>query len=319
MRKTIFILPLLCLTLLSQAQERVELIPFGDLDQWAVRYIKESKILGGKTKILYAVAPTDTLRMNAPFEYGRHGNPWSVSSAYARVSGIDKASGTVTPERRGKGFCARLDSRLDTVSALGIVDLKVLVAGSLFTGRTLEPVTNKGTSDPYSIISMGVPFTKHPTALMLDLKTHVEPSNQVTYAKATSKPKVKEGHDCPQITILLQHRWEDADGNIYARRVGTGCIRIDRTYREWQNDFRIPIRWGDITQQPGFKDYEGLNATEYRAINKAGKNVTITETGYGLEEPTHVIIMLSSGHYEAFVGHEGNTLWVDNIRWVYEE
>ena len=319
MKKTIVLLPLLCLTVAAWAQERIEPIPFGHLDQWAVRYIKESKILGGKTKTLYAVAPTDTLRMNAPFEYGRHGNPWSVSSAYARVSGIDKASGTVSPERRGKGFCARLDSRLDTVSALGIVDLKVIVAGSLFTGKTIEPVTNKGTSDPYSIIDMGVPFTKHPVALMLDFKSYVENSNVITYAKATSKPKNKEGHDCPQMTILLQHRWEDADGNIYARRVGTGCVRIDRTYTEWQNDFRIPIRWGDITQQPGFQDYEGLNVSAFKATNKQGKMVPINETGYGLENPTHVIIMLSSGHYEAFVGHAGNTLWVDNIRWVYDE
>lgn len=45
--------------MLGMAQERIEPIPFGDMEQWLVRYIKESRLLGGKTKTLYALAPTD--------------------------------------------------------------------------------------------------------------------------------------------------------------------------------------------------------------------------------------------------------------------
>ena len=48
--------------------ETIEPIPFGDMEQWTVRYIKESKLLGGKTKMLYCVAPTDTIRENGPYE-----------------------------------------------------------------------------------------------------------------------------------------------------------------------------------------------------------------------------------------------------------
>ena len=32
--------------------ERVEMLPFGDMEQWTVRYIKESKLLGGNTRTL---------------------------------------------------------------------------------------------------------------------------------------------------------------------------------------------------------------------------------------------------------------------------
>ena len=91
--------------------ERTELVPFGDFETWTVRYIKESKLLGGKTKTLYAVAPTDTLYVNAPFQYGKNGNPWTSSNAYAKVAGIEKASGTTYPERRGNGWCARMDAK----------------------------------------------------------------------------------------------------------------------------------------------------------------------------------------------------------------
>ena len=56
-------------------------------------------------------------------------------------------------------------------------------------------------------------------------------------------------------------------------------------------------------------------------MNKQGKIVPIQEVGWAKEGtlPTHVIINLSSGCYEAFVGHDGNTLWVDNLQWVFED
>ena len=47
---------------------------------------------------------------------------------------------------------------------------------------------------------------------------------------------------------------------------------------------------------------------------------TILEEGWdGTLEPTHMVIMLTSGKYEAFVGHAGNVLWVDNVNLVYED
>lgn len=317
--KRLILLSTLFIYLFAQAGERVEMMPFGDFETWTVRYFRESKVIGGKQKILYVPAPTDTIRQNAVFEYGKNGNPWSVSNAYAKVAGIEKASGTTYPEKRGDGYCCRMDCKVDGVTAFGIIDLKVFVSGTIFTGKTNEPVTMAGANDPYSVIDMGVPFTKHPIALMLDYKAIVENSNEVTYAKATAHPKKQEGHDEAEFYIYLQQRWEDADGHIYARRVGTAYERISKSVPLWVNDHRVPIRWGDITQQPGFKEYEGLNKHKFKARNSQGRMMPIQEVGYGLNEPTHIIIMLTSGKYEAFIGHEGNTLWVDNIRLVYDD
>lgn len=318
-KQGLFILLLMLCPIVVWAEDTTELLPFGDFEQWAVRYIKESRLMGGRTKVLYAVAPTDTIRGNIPFTYGLGGNPWSVSNAYARVAGVDKASGTTRPEKRGDGWCARLDCKLDSVVVARIIDLKVLVAGTLFTGRTLEPISMRATNDPYSAIDMGVPFTRHPKALMLDIKARIEDSNEITYAKAVANPKIREGRDCAEVYILLQHRWEDADGKLHARRVGTGYERFYQSIPEWQNDHVIPIRWGNITQQKGFQNYERLNAIGFKAMNSQGEVVPVVEEDFSLENPTHMILMITSGSYEAFVGHDGNTLWVDNVRLVYDE
>ena len=48
-----------------------ELLPFGDMDQWLVRVVNESFIIGGKTKYLYEIAPGDTLKNNTPYGYGQ--------------------------------------------------------------------------------------------------------------------------------------------------------------------------------------------------------------------------------------------------------
>lgn len=308
---------LLMLSIGAMAGERVELVPFGDLDTWVVRYIQESKLLGGKTKVLYAVGPTDTLRINGPYEYGRFGCPWTTSNAYAKV-GVEKGSVSAVPERRDDGYCARLDAKMEEVKCIGI-DISVMVAGTLFTGKTLEPVNMKGGTDPYSVISMGIPYTQKPVALMVDYKARIEDSDSITVAKVLQRKRRVPGRDCAEMIVFLQHRWEDQDGNIYARRVGTAYERITKDVPEWQNNHRIPIRWGDITMQKGYQDYEGLTGHSFRAQNSKGKMVPIQEIAYGLELPTHAIIFFTSSRYEAFSGHEGNTLWVDNIRWVYDE
>lgn len=317
--KRFCLIGLMALGAVVACAQRIEKLPFGDFETWTVRYIKESGLIGGKTKTLYVPAPTDTLRENKPFAYGKHGNIWSVSNAYAKVVGVEKASGTTYPEKRGNGWCCRMDCKVDGVTVLGMIDLKVFVAGTLFTGKTIEPVSKAGADDPYSVIDMGVPFTKHPIALMLDYKAVVEDSREITYAKATSHPKKKEGHDEAEFYIYFQKRWEDADGNVHAYRVATAYERISKTVPTWQNNHQVPIRWGDISTQPGYKEYEGLNKHNFQTRNSKGKMVKIVEEGWSDEEPTHMIIMLTSGKYEAFVGHEGNTLWVDNVRLVYEK
>lgn len=297
--------------------ERVEPIPFGDFETWTTRYIKESKLIGGKTKTLYVPAPTDTIWENKVYNYGQRGSNWSTSNAYAKILGIEKGSLSTMPEKRGNGTCCYMFCRVDDVTALGI-DLKVLVAGSVFLGKTNEPVTMANSKDPYSVIDMGVPFTGHPIALELDYKALVSPSNEVTYAKATATPKKRPGHDVAEFYVFLQKRWEDADGKIHARRVGTGYERITHDVKTWQNNHRVPIRYGDIRQQPNFKEYEGLTS-RFKSRNSKGQMVYVEEEGYSIDEPTHIIVMLTAGCFEAFIGHEGNALWVDNVKLVYAD
>lgn len=303
-----------------QAEERIEAVPFGDFEQWTVRYITESKLLGGKTKTIYAVAPTDTLRCAKAFTYGLHNNPWSVSNVYANVMGIVKASGTTRPEpRETGGTCCRLDVKMEYVTAANVIDIHVLVPGTVFWGRTIEPI--RTADDPYQNIDFGIPFTQRPTALMLDYKCLISPEHWVWRAKglASTKKKIK-GHDECEIYLLLQHRWEDERGKIHSVRVGTAYLRMHESVPEWQNDFRLPVHYGNITGESWYEPYMGLNSKPMRAMNKKGKITYINEDGWdGSLTPTHAILMLTGGCYEAFVGYDGNTMWVDNVRLVYDK
>ena len=321
MRK-IFILPLLLIFSLFIRAERIEPIPFGDMEQWTVRFIKESKLLGGQTKTLYCLALTDTIRENAPYMFGQDGNLWSTSNAYANVVGIEKAAGTMTPEpREDGGTCCRLDVDMLGVRVMGMIDIQVLVSGTLFTGRNLEPITTA--ADPYQNIDFGVPFTGRPSALMFDYKCVVEQESWYWFAKGGGKPKKREfanGEiDEAEAYIYLQHRWEDEKGKIHSIRVGTGYERFSKSQETWVNAHRVPIHYGDITGEEWYRDYMGFKGIE-RAMNSRGKVTLIQEEGWDATlEPTHMVIVITSGKMEAFEGHEGNTLWVDNVCLVYEE
>ena len=315
MKKT-FLLLFLCLTT-GVFAERIEPIPFGDMESWVVRYVQESKLLGGKTRTLYALAPTDTIWENGPYYYGQNGNPWATSNAYANIIGIEKAAGTMTPEaREDGGTCCRMDVDLLGVRVMGMIDVQVLVPGTLFTGRNLEPITTA--ADPYQNIDFGVPFTQHPVALMLDYKATISEADSLITTER-NKPEWIDGHDCAVVFVYLQYRWEDKEtGKIYARRVGTAYERICETIPEWVNNHEIPIRWGNITTSVDYQAYEGLNQCDMMTRNSRGKMVRVEEVGWSLDEPTHVVMYISSSNAGVFRAYEGNTLWVDNLRWVYE-
>ena len=146
------------------AQRKTEVIRYGDLDQWVVRKITESAIIGKETKTLYCVGPTDTIIGNRPFE--SKASPWGSSNVMARVSGITKASVSVYPERRDEGYCARLETGIESISAMGIMNVKVLVGGCLYLGRFLEPAKNS--SETWGQIVCGIPFhQRHINAIYL--------------------------------------------------------------------------------------------------------------------------------------------------------
>lgn len=276
----------------AHAQERIEPFPFGDFEHWKSNDIKESSLIGGKTKTIY-----------------KFGGTWDCSNAHAKAFGIDKVSVSVTPEKRGEGTCCRMESTLETVSAIGI-DFKALATGSIFTGKMIDVVGMKQSNDPNSAIDMGVPFTGRPSALLLDYKALIQNATAV-YAPAKTKVKEVAGRDKGHITLILQHRWEE-NGHVYAYRVGTAVQYINQT-TDWQNDFRLPIVYGDAG-----KASKELSNNRHKTHNSEGKMVCIEEVGFREDvQPTHLIIQISAGSMPPFTGCPGNTIWVDNIKLVY--
>lgn len=303
---------------LQQSGNRVEYINFGKLDQWVTRNIKESGIIGGKTKVIYAIGPTQTINGNVAY-LGLGGSPWATSNVYAHVAGIHKANLSVWKQQRpGQGYCAKLYTHLEECKVLGIVNIKVLAAGSIFLGQMMEPIS--GVSNPMSKLNCGVRFNKKPSAIRFDYA--VKLSGQPNRIKQTGfgGAKTIAGKDVADCIVYLQKRWEDAQGNVYAKRIGTMVMRFSHN-TGWVNNAVFTIHYGDITHQPFYQSYMGLTSGDGRryAKNSKGKMVPIQEVGWGsaTDVPTHLIVQFDSSSGGAFIGSVGNTLWVDNIRLVY--
>lgn len=73
--------------------ETVEPLPYGNFNSWTSRLIKESAVIGGKQKTLYAVGPEKTVEGNKA--YHAPGVPWATSNVYAKMSGVTKGSNRI--------------------------------------------------------------------------------------------------------------------------------------------------------------------------------------------------------------------------------
>ena len=293
-------------------------LAYGNFDRWTVREIKESGVIGGNVRYLYEIAPGDTIKGDIPYRRSSQ-SPWRTSNVLAKVSGITKCSVTVFPEKRGNGYCARLDTRMETVKVLGLINISVLASGSVFLGEMLEPI--KDTKNPLAKLNQGVPFTGRPTALILDYKFHTDGSPNRIKATGFSSQKTIPDPDFADVTLMLQKRWEDADGNLYAKRVATANERFGRNTPDWINNHSIPIHYGDITSDPAYRPHMGLIPEEdpYWGRNSKGQMVPIHETGWASadEQPTHLILQITSSYGGAYIGTVGNSLWVDNVKFQY--
>ena len=297
------------------AEERIEDVPFGDFEHWTVRYIKEAALLGGKTKTLYMIGPTDTIRSNKPFVASPL-SPWGSGNAHAKAFGVDKVSVSVVPERRGDGWCCRMESVLEIVRAVGI-DLKALATGSIYTGHLMDPVDIRHGSDPASAIDMGMPFTGRPNALMLDYKAYIQEGEGIVFANAGTRVKSMPGHDEGMVSVILQYRWEEK-GHVYAYRVGTGTEHFAKSTNGWVNEHRVPIWYGDITKRADFSEWDALSKERHHTHNSHGKMVAVEEIGWrGDLKPTHIVIQVGAGCQKPFTGRPGNIVWCDNLKLVY--
>lgn len=284
----------------------------GSFDYWRVREIRESAIIGGQTKHLYAIGVGDTIKGATAYTNPK-GWVWSSSNVLAIVKGVTKTSCSVFPEKRGNGYCARLETVLETVTVLGLIDMKVLAAGTVYLGKMHEPIRN--TKNPQSKLKTGIPFTSKPTALQFDYKAVI--GNHIVKATGFGSPKSIAGTDYPDCTLMLQKRWEDKEGNVYAKRVGTAYYLFTKNTTQWVNGFSVPVHYGDITGKSYYRDYMKLIPKELSnyTINSKGVSVPIIEVGWAQpdETPTHIIIRFSSSHGEAYIGDPANRLWIDNI------
>lgn len=293
--------------------EKVVPLKYADFEHWVTRNIKESAIIGGKTKSIYEVAPTAVDNSGQPWS-PTGGTPWATSNVLARVHGVTKASAAVMPDTHpGHGRAAKLTTLMEKVKALGIINLDVVVAGSMFTGRMFEPI--KSTDNPYGNMEFGVPYTGRPTHLQYDYKMVVPNTNERTYSSGFGRKKTLPGSDRAEIYIILQRRWEDAQGNLYAKRVGTARETYGKSTNGWIEGHRIPIHYGNATGK-GKELIPESNAMWAR--NSHGKLVPVKEVGWDEADatPTHMIIMASAGSGQPYTGTLGLTLWVDNIALV---
>ncbi len=291
----------------------LEKIKYGDFSQWVSRDIEESKVLGGKTKKVYAVGPTKHIRGNIAYR-PEGGTPWASSNVYAKVSGIVKASNTVEPATMGGSKVAKLQSKMEHVKVLGIINMDVMVAGTLYLGRLSEPISS--TSAPFSKMSMGMPYRKSPKALVYDFRIDMPNVNTRVKSTGLSRKKTLKGRDQAEVYCILQKRWEDKNGNVYAQRVGTGRERYSRSV-PWTKGHQLPIHYGNITNKPFYRPWMGLLNGEkaYYGYNSKGKLVPVKEVGWAPigTQPTHVLVMASTSCGEPFVGTEGITMYIDNI------
>ena len=296
--------------------QRYEKVPFGDFEQWAVRYITESQIIGGEEKTVYMVGPTDTIRGNKVYDYNK--TIWASSNVYAKVVGVTKTSTNVMPDNGPTGKCAKMVSQMAACKVVGLINIKVLATGSIYWGEMQEPVSS--IKNPYAVMSWGIPFTKRPKAMVFNYKAKV-PNTGKLVKSTTFRASEFEGYDPMEVVFILQNRWEDADGNIHAKRVGTAICQIEKTSDGWVMDKRLPVIYGDARKSKDYKPYMDL-ITGYKnmyALNSKGKKKLILEEAWADANcpVTHAIMWFSSGSCGAFIGALDNVLWVDELRLEY--
>ena len=152
------------------AGEKEEPIKFGDMEHWITRHIHESAIIGGKTKTLYEIGPDKTIEGNKPY-VNMGGSPWGTSNVMAKVSGIVKTNNTVYKDRHDNGFCVKMETHIEKVKVLGLININVLAAGSIFLGDMKEPIT--GTKEGPKAMNWGIKFNKRPKAIRYDYRMKI--------------------------------------------------------------------------------------------------------------------------------------------------
>ncbi|MCY1720046.1 PCMD domain-containing protein [Prolixibacteraceae bacterium Z1-6] len=292
-------------------------IIYSNMDHWWSRKFKESGLIGGSTVHYFEPGPWD--EQYQELEDPIPGlTPWSTSNVKAKV-GVVTGNHSVFHEPRGDGYCVRMETNLKKVVVLGVVNVKAIASGSIFTGGMVDPITDP--EPPRRNTLMGIPFEHAPTAMQFDYKTIVGRNRQ----RATGGLRVRDidGRDKAEAYVILQNRVEDNDGNLTEKRVGTGWVRFDETTPDWVNDYQLKINYGDITDSNVFESYMGLidDKDPFYSYNSKGDVVQYLESGWSSnpDDVTHIIVVFSAS-YEGgeYKGSPESKFWIDNVKFIYE-
>lgn len=149
------------------------------------------------------------------------------------MSGIYKTNNSVYRDKHENGHCAKLVTHIEKVKVLGLINIKVLAAGSLFLGDVREPIT--GTKDGPKAINWGIPFTHRPKAVRFDYKTPVAQLSHPHQAE-----RLQQCIESGRTRLCCRHPLSaeasrDANGNITAKRVGTMVVKYSKSTNGWVN------------------------------------------------------------------------------------
>jgi len=142
------------------------------------------------------------------------GSPWGTSNVMAKVSGIVKTNNTVYKDRHDNGFCVKMETHIEKVKVLGLININVLAAGSIFLGDMKEPIT--GTKEGPKAMNWGIKFNKRPKAIRYDYRMKLSGEKDRIKLTGFSGRSTVKGKDHGITVLFLQKRTEDSNGNITA-------------------------------------------------------------------------------------------------------
>ncbi len=288
---------------------------YSSMDFWYARNLVESKLLSGDTIHLFEVGLVDTVSDSYNLKLKDPNSPWGTSNVFTKMM-FDIGNTRVFPEKRGNGYCCRLETKIRSDNLIGF-KVDVLLSGTLFLGELIEPV--HGIKDPIKNVSQGIPFNLKPKAVKFDYKYQVGK----TRIKAANNISEAEGEDKAEFCVILQKRMEDKDGNVFATRIGGAREFYSDSQIEWVNGATYPVFYGDASKLEQYDpNTMGLipSVGKVYVKNSKGKMMQMTETGWGNPEdvPTHMILYFTSSYQGIeYIGSTESVFWVDNIEFVY--
>ncbi len=242
--------------ILPAQAETIEPLPFGSMDSWVTRIIKESAVLGGHKQTVYAIGPERDHR-GLPSLRARQGQPLGlVQRAGQCLRHREDQQRRVAGTAQRQELCAVLSTKIEHCKAIGLVNIDVLVSGSIFLGRMFEPI--RSTSNPYAKMEMGIGLQQTARLPAVSTINCIIPTRE-----SSPRPQVPRPHTMPE--------------NRQGRGVYPAAIPVKRQqgqpqrqarghrpraiYEEHQGLGKRPPHQGDVwrlTHWEGYQPFMGL-------------------------------------------------------------